>query len=151
MPALISTAISSMFPLRTSREECLFYICTQMLVFGGCSAQSCLGEWGGLFSWGLSPLPSSLLPPVSISLLYHPIFQAAARVVFIKLSMAPCWILTKVQSFKQAFRGLMIHPNPLPVFRPHCPLYPFVYSAVFFSDHQLDPQICRTFSPPHLC
>lgn len=84
-------------------------------VWGDCSEQSCLGERGGLSSWCLSLLPSSPLPPVSISLLHHSIFQAAAGVVFIKLSMAPCWLLNKGH-FKQEFRGLMIYPRPLTLF-----------------------------------
>lgn len=85
-------------------------------VWGYCPEQSCLEERGGLFSWCLSLLPWSPLPPVSIDLLYNSIFQAAAGVVLIKLSMAPCWLLNKVH-FKQEFRGLMIYPRATyPVF-----------------------------------
>lgn len=93
----------------------MFILYMHTNVWGDCSEQSCLEERGGLFSWHLSLLPWSPLPPVSIILLYHSIFQAVAAVVFIKLSMAPCWLLNKVH-FKQEFRGLMIYPRPLTLF-----------------------------------
>ena len=105
-------------------------------VWGYCPEQSCLEERGGLFSWCLSLLPWSPLPPVSIDLLYHSIFQAAAGVVLIKLSMAPCWLLNKVH-FKQEFRGLMIYPRATyPVF--------FFFSRLIF--HYIHLCIWPSFS-----
>lgn len=80
------------------------------LCLGNCLERSYPEGQSGLF-----PCPSpSRLP--SLSVCFPKLSsEAAARVVFIKFPMTPCWLLNTVQSFKQVFRALMICTYPLPL------------------------------------
>lgn len=80
------------------------------LCLGNCLERSYPEGQSGLFP---CPSPSRLL---SLSVCFPKLSsEAAARVVFIKFPMTPCWLLNTVQSFKQVFRALMICTYPLPL------------------------------------